>query len=307
MLILIFHRVRARTDALFPDDPDVSLFEAQMRWVASWFNVLPLTQAISRLHDGTLPARAAAITFDDGYADNCTLALPILRKLGLNATFFIATGFLDGGRMWNDTVIESVRGAIKDDLDATSLGLGRMKVDTPEAKRQTIHALLPRLKYLEPREREARSLALAAQSGATLPTDLMLTSEMLRELTAAGMTIGAHTVTHPILATLDEETARKEIGESREQLESITKTRILLFAYPNGKPGRDYGAQHVALVRQAGFLAAVSTGAGAASVRSDLFQLPRFTPWDRSSRRYAMRLAGNFLRHPAVAALHPVD
>ena len=73
---------------------------------------------------GRAPARALAITFDDGYADNATVAAPILLRLGLPATFFVATGFLDGGRMWNDTVIEAVaprRGPV---LDLAPLGLG---------------------------------------------------------------------------------------------------------------------------------------------------------------------------------------
>jgi peptidoglycan/xylan/chitin deacetylase (PgdA/CDA1 family) len=97
--ILIFHRVLARPDPLSPDEPDVVEFEAQMRWVRSWFNVLPLGAAIDRLYAGTIPPRALAITFDDGYADNEELAAPILARLGLSATFFISTGYLGGGIM----------------------------------------------------------------------------------------------------------------------------------------------------------------------------------------------------------------
>ena len=70
-----------------------------MAWVRDWFNVLPLSEAASRLAQGTLPARALSITFDDGYADNREIAAPILQRLGLSATFFIATSFLGGGCM----------------------------------------------------------------------------------------------------------------------------------------------------------------------------------------------------------------
>ena len=107
--ILIFHRVLPETDPLFPDEPDARRFDQVMGWVKTWFNVMPLDAAVDALKKRNLPARAMAITFDDGYADNRTTALPILKRHGLSATFFIATGYLNGGRMWNDTVIESIR------------------------------------------------------------------------------------------------------------------------------------------------------------------------------------------------------
>ena len=107
--ILIFHRVLAEPDGLFPETPTAVGFEACMRWVNGWFNVLPLTEAVARLYAGMIPSRALAITFDDGYADNEALAAPILKRLGMTATFFVSTGFLEGGCMWNDRVIEAVR------------------------------------------------------------------------------------------------------------------------------------------------------------------------------------------------------
>ena len=107
--VLIFHRVLPEPDPLFPDEMHARRFDVLCGWLTSWFKVLPLDEAVARLKAGTLPARAVCITFDDGYADNHHVALPILRRHGLVATFFIATGFLDGGRMWNDTVIEAIR------------------------------------------------------------------------------------------------------------------------------------------------------------------------------------------------------
>jgi peptidoglycan/xylan/chitin deacetylase (PgdA/CDA1 family) len=68
--ILIFHRVLPQADPLFPDLPSIADFEVRMRWVAAWCNVLPLQQAVERLFEGSIPSRALAITFDDGYADN---------------------------------------------------------------------------------------------------------------------------------------------------------------------------------------------------------------------------------------------
>ena len=109
--VLGYHRVMAVHDPLRPGTPTEAEFEARMRWVASNFDVMPLLDAIRALREDRLPWRALSITFDDGYADNHELALPVLRRLGLQATFFVATGFLDGGCMFNDAVIEAVRQA----------------------------------------------------------------------------------------------------------------------------------------------------------------------------------------------------
>src|ERR1044071_7430526 len=81
-----------------------------------------------------LPKRALSITFDDGYADNYNVAAPILLRLGLAATFFVATGFLDGGCMFNDVVIEALRCAGGAELDLDDLGLGRHPLGDPDRK-----------------------------------------------------------------------------------------------------------------------------------------------------------------------------
>src|SRR5262245_19841153 len=99
--VLAYHRVLPAPDPLRPSEPTAAEFEQRMRWVKANFNVLPLTEAVGALREGRLPERALSITFDDGYADNHDIELPILARLGLPATFFVATGFLDGGCMFN--------------------------------------------------------------------------------------------------------------------------------------------------------------------------------------------------------------
>jgi peptidoglycan/xylan/chitin deacetylase (PgdA/CDA1 family) len=291
--VLIFHRVRQEVDPLFPGEPDSARFEQQLGWVKDWFRVLPLPEAVAALREGRLPARSLCITFDDGYADNATQALPILQKLGLSATFFVATGYLNGGRMWNDTVIEAVRASSDDRLDLSDLGIGTLALGDLSGKRAAIGAILSSLKHLPAAERQRRTDSIAARVGARLPDDLMMTDRQVEELRAAGMTIGAHTVTHPILAKLDDATARHEIAESKRYLEALLDERVTLFAYPNGKPVQDYNAAHAAMARELGFEAALSTAAGVAHGGSDLYQIPRFTPWDRTPSRFGLRLALN--------------
>lgn len=303
LTILIFHHVHPRRDELFPNEMHADAFRERMQWIRCWFNVLPLGEAVAALARGILPARALAITFDDGYADNCTVALPILREMGLPATFFVASQFLDGGRMWNDTVIETVRRARGGELDLTALGLGRHGIESSEQRRAAIRALLAQLKYLPTAERQARGEAIAAQAGAALPDDLMLTCSQLRDMAAAGMGIGAHTAAHPILARLDEAAARREVADGRDALEAIVRQPVRLFAYPNGRPNIDYTAAHVRMAEELGFTAAVSTASGAARAGDTGYELPRFTPWDATSARWGLRLARNLLTAVETAAV----
>lgn len=294
--VLIFHRVLSAPDPLFPGEVDVDRFGHILTWLKDWFNVLPLNEAIERLKRASLPARAACITFDDGYADNHTHALPLLQEHRLTATFFIATGFLDGGRMWNDTLIEAVRATRHRSIDLASIGLGIFPTRSIEDKRAALQRIIPALKHAAPRTRDRAVLLVAERCEAPLPDDLMLTTSQVLDLQAAGMGIGAHTVNHPILRLCSEDVARREIADSRCELEERLGERISLFAYPNGRYGEDYTEVHGKLVADLGFDAAMSTNAGASWHGDDPFQLRRFTPWDRERWRFGMRLAHNLVR-----------
>ncbi|MYM67267.1 polysaccharide deacetylase family protein [Pseudoduganella sp. FT55W] len=264
--ILIYHRVLPRPDPLLPSLPDARRFDRHMAILQRCFNVLPMAAALRGLQQQCLPPRAAIITFDDGYADNATCALPILQQHGLHATFFIASGYLDGGQMWNDDVIAHAR-------------RGGMPP-------QALDQLLLQLKYLpfEVRLRAARALA-PPRNG-----DLMMTTAQVQALAAAGMTIGAHTHRHPILAAVPDDEALADIRQGKAVLEALIQAPVTTFAYPNGRPGADYRQRHVEMVREAGFEAAFSTVPGVAYAGSDVHQLPRFTPWEPDRLRFLVRL-----------------
>ena len=291
--VLIFHRVLPEPDVLFPEEIHARRFDELCGWLATWFNVLPLDQAVSRLQAGTLPARAACITFDDGYADNYSVAMPILQRHELTATFFIATGFLDGGRMWNDTIIETVRSCQTGVLDLSELGLGRHPLGGIAAQQAVIGSLIGKIKYQPVEERLNLTESIARIAKVQPPQNLMMTSKEVKAMHEAGMQIGAHTVSHPILARLTDEQAKNEIGASKRLLEKLLGERITVFAYPNGKPGEDYSPQSVDVVRSLGFEAAVSTQWGASCKGDDPLQIKRFTPWDKTRFRFGLRLLRN--------------
>ena len=289
--ILIFHRVLADPDPLLPGEVDVARFERLMRWVALTFEVLPLGEAVRLRLLGRLSRRALVVTFDDGYADNASRAAPVLSRLGLRATFFVASSFLEGGRMFNDTVIESIRRSPLDEVDLSSFGLGRMSLRTVDERRLAIESVLPRIKYLDLLKRELRlSELIGLLRPGPLPNDLMMSKDQVRQLHAAGMEIGGHTDRHPILRLEADDGAAHEIAEGRRRLQGIVQAPVDVFAYPNGRPAQDYDRRHRDMLASQGFLAAVNTALGLADLDSDVLQLPRFSPWQKDDRGWIMQL-----------------
>lgn len=300
----VFHRVLDAPDPLLPDLPDRALFARQLAWIAEQFEVLAPLEACERLAAGRLPARAAMLTFDDGYRDNLEVALPELQRRGWRAAFFVATGYLGTGVMFNDRVIEAVRRT-----RASALALAVLGPDlpgTPAAtvlpltdlaqRRAAIDAVLARIKALPPVRRLEAVARLEDALAAGASASPMMDERQLAALRAAGMTLGGHTRTHPILASLPAAQARAEIEAGRDDLRALTGEPPRLFAYPNGRRGRDWGDEHARMVREAGFAFAFATDPGCADAGTDPLALPRFTPWDRSRRRFQGRALGNLLR-----------
>ncbi len=294
--ILIYHRVLAKPDALTNDRCDKKIFDLQIRTLSRYFNVLPLPEAINRLKEKNLPRKAACITFDDGYADNADNALPILQKYGVPATFFISTGFTDGGMMWNDKIIELIRHAPGNSLNLNAIDLGKHEIGSLEQRRQTLFTLIGKLKYLSFDNRHTLIEQLYQLIPTTLPDTVMMTADQLRQLHRAGMEIGDHTLNHPILARTESKTAYAEIADGKSKLENIIQAPVRFFAYPNGKPGQDYLPEHVVMLRKIGFEAAFTTAQGVADYNSDIYQLPRFTPWDTGRTQFILRMIYNMFQ-----------
>jgi peptidoglycan/xylan/chitin deacetylase (PgdA/CDA1 family) len=293
--VLIYHRVMPRPDPLRPGEVDARQFDRQMQMLRRCFAPMTLADAVQALRRGTLRGRAVCVTFDDGYADNLTIAQPILARHGIPATVFVATGYLDGGRMFNDTIIDGVAAMHGDELDLRGIGLGVHRLRAVDDRRAAVSAILDALKRLPEAEREDRVLAVLRSGGVrTLPEPPMLTTPQLRQLSERGIEIGGHTVSHAILSSLSAEQATEEVDTGRRHLEQVLGRPIRQFAYPNGRPTRDYGPEHPALLERMGFDLAVSTAPGVLSAQQlTPYEIPRVPVWGRSITRIAARLARN--------------
>jgi len=290
--ILIYHQVVEEHDPMRPTEPTAAVFEWHMQLVRAHYKPLALTDAITAIKNETLPGNAICVTFDDGYLNNLTVAAPILQKYQIPATAYVATGFSHGQNMWNDQIIHLFA-----DTSKTQLSLEGRQILLGDWHRRSdlANSWLKKLKYLPLDKREAKVHDFYQENHKAQQTPLMMNPDQLRQLSEMGITIGAHTVNHPILKILPNDKQWFEINDCKACLESWLDCPVEHFAYPNGVIGKDLDETTVGLVRQAGFETAVVTDSGTSDKSTSPWLLKRFTPWDRSPTRFQLRLLKNML------------
>lgn len=267
-VILTFHHVRPWQDKPFAPNRLLEItpefLERVLRMLdAAGFVLVALDEVPARLRATDRPF--AALTFDDGYRDTVEHALPVLRRHGAPFTAFVTTRFAEGeGRLWWLELEEAVRR-----LDRIAVTISGETVDlrcaTPEEKQASFDRLYWTLRK-GPEMRLRATIALLAEAagvdGRALARGLCLDWEGLRALSReSGVAIGAHTLSHPMLAKWPTETARHEIEDSRRLIEAKLGVEVRHFAYPVGDPG-SAGKREFALARAAGFATAVTTRPG---------------------------------------------
>ncbi len=299
LVVLNYHQVPEQPDRLRPDQVDRTVFREQLKTLCRFFNVVALGDGIDAMRDGSLPPRAVSITFDDGYRDNHDVALEELAKAQCPATFFIATDYLDGGRMWNDTLVESVRLTQRPSLPLDAFGLeGSLRLQSNADRIKAIRTLIPAFKYFEPDVRQRAVQTLAELCGEALPQNMMMTSEQIRALAAAGMEIGGHTSSHPILLKLTDDEAREDIRRGRDALTDLLGSVPRFFAYPNGKLNQDFSRAHTEMLPELGFDAAFSTHWGYVSSAMPAFELPRMGFGRHTGFKLALKTLRGFFDEP---------
>lgn len=294
--IFIFHKVPASAPDLVPDEVDLAQFESLLDYIADNFKVVPLEECIPNFRNRSWNDRLASITFDDGYADWATTALPALQQRNMPATFFITTGQFFGTPLWHERIIHAITKTTLTTLNLTIPEAITLPVSNQNEKIVAIAKLERFAKYLPLSTRHSLLGELESVTGVS-PHDVPVMSlDDLRQMHNLGHGIGAHTHFHAILTQCDDTSARNEIAHSREILSGIIGAPISGFAYPNGVPDKDFSSTHIALVKAAGYRFAVTTTAGAANKDSSPYQLPRFTPWKRGRLGAGYQIARN-LRH----------
>jgi peptidoglycan/xylan/chitin deacetylase (PgdA/CDA1 family) len=289
--VLTYHRVNDDDDPFFPA-VSTGVFERQMAYIAATYRVMTVEDLADRMVRGALPRNALAITLDDGYRDNLTHAAPILEKHGLPATVFLATGAIGTGEiLWFDKLAMAFK---RTQASAFAAPWGvTVPLRGPIERLRALETTLRYLKRLSDDDlrRTADSLVKSLiLHEASSPEPLMLAWEEVRALIRLGFSIGAHTMTHPILSRVDPKRAWAEILSSRTMIESACGRAPRAFAYPSGR-SEDYTEAVTHLVREAGFACAVTTRFGINTRETAPYELCRGGPWEEHLPTYALKLA----------------
>lgn len=248
----------------------VSQFESQMAMLAETGRVRPLLEISRRLRtDEMSDGPHVAITFDDGFADNVLLALPILQRYGLTASFFLATGVMDRADLFVGDKIRILRDA---------RAWGRLRMTIPPVCERLLeqpgyHKVVAMSEYRDALD-ELWAIARHRVDPAAVEACRVMRWDEARLLRDAGMEIGAHTVNHVILSRESGDIRQFEIVESIRRVGSEMRRTGVPFAYPNGQPP-DFGESDTAVLRELKSPYAVTTIAGSNRIGVDLMTLRR--------------------------------
>jgi len=304
LTVLLYHRI-ADPDALGDLDPELvdatpEGFDQQMGLVRRHFTPITLADALAAAANpaaSPLPPNALLVTFDDGYRDNLEVAVPILKKHGMRATFFIATGYMERRRLfWWERISLLVRRATVTRFAIEYPKPFAIELRGPTERRQLARALLRTVKdhYDLDLDRFLDDVAKAAGVAWTREDDerqagaAILDWAGVAALKAAGMDVASHTKEHRILQTLPPAQLAAELAESKAELEARLGEPVRALAYPVGKRLTAFPAVRNA-VRDAGYEVGFVVHAGvndfardrAAGGGDNLYDLKRI-PVDRS-------------------------
>lgn len=296
-VVLAYHRMHREGEET-PFDPGTfsaspSAFDAQLAFIARHFEVVS-PEAIAR--DPESRDRRVILTFDDGYRDNYELALPVLRKHGATATFFLTTRRIDDPDVaWWDELAWIVKRSPRDELEPGPWLRRALPLDGD--RRSAITELARVFKSL-PSDRTESFLEFCADAAGTgrcdadAAGDLWMTWEMAAELRDAGMTVGGHSATHPVLGRARPEVQNREIEECARRLDEELGVPMRFFAYPVGLPASFNDATR-RLLRHAGVELAFSLYGGYLRPgRLDPYDVPRASvAADMSPRAFRAMLA----------------
>ena len=277
--IYTFHHIADHhPDYLF--DPGVAdaspvQFRRQLEMLLRWANPISLDDLLAALDGQPLPANPVMITFDDGYASNYHTALPILASLGVPATFFIATKFINERRLfWWETLAwtlkQSQRATLQLPTNSGDIVVDQLPRRTFATASPTVLRELTDLVKNTPHmniDAFVQAIASAADVEWTptiehnLADDLLLTWDQLRSMVSQGMAVGSHTHSHRVLQTVPIDELQQELAGSKTMLQQQLGCDIHAIAYP---VGRRIEKNHVvrSALQQAGYRIGFTNASG---------------------------------------------
>jgi peptidoglycan/xylan/chitin deacetylase (PgdA/CDA1 family) len=305
LTIIRQHRIyRAGERPLYRLGVSETIFESQVAaCVAAGLTPVTVADGLAWLGRGEQGQRVA-FTFDDGYADNATLAVPILARHGAKGTFYLAAGLMQEQRApWWDELAWCLTEATR---KSTSIDFGGqgvpLELGTWAGQKAALGALLPLLR-VSPDEQRARLDALRAATGVSAPAPCALADWTLAARFAeARMEVGAHTLSHPFLTLVPSASQAGEIADSAALIRARLGAPVTGLAYPNG----DHDESVVRAAQASGLTYAVTTNAGDCRDLLAPFRLPRRALTEGACMGPTARFSAHMLRAELTGAFDPL-
>jgi peptidoglycan/xylan/chitin deacetylase (PgdA/CDA1 family) len=260
---------------------DESSFRIQVKYLKEHFDVVHLTEAVTRMRGGTVQRPTAVITLDDGFRNNYEVAFPILRAEKLPATIFVTTGLVGtDDTVWFCRLNHALASTSKCLLEWEE---NRFDISAAEAKCKVAAIIQAKLKaYPHPQLLdELRKIILLLGNDPDCPIEIdspfrMLSQEAIAAMTATGLVeVGAHTRSHAILSLLSPQERQAEIEQSLDAVRKLTGRPCSLFAYPNGRR-EDYDQDSICILKTLGVHACVTAIEGLNDGMTSPMELRRY-------------------------------
>ncbi|MEZ6120100.1 MAG: polysaccharide deacetylase family protein [Pirellulaceae bacterium] len=236
-IILMGHRVRNDEDA-FLGGISLGQFERLVRYLRQHYHPLSLSVLLEHIQNNVVvPDNSVVLTFDDGFRDNYENAFPILQKYGMPATVFLVTGSINSGQLpWPQQVGYALQHTRKSSIAVRidDTGKRRFHVHTRQQRRSVFREILALRRILSLDELEQLRNSIIRACDVDLPVDRMLTWNQVRQMQQHHIEFGAHTVSHPLMAYVTMEEARRQMVESKRTIEEQLQVPVRSFCFPSG-------------------------------------------------------------------------
>jgi peptidoglycan/xylan/chitin deacetylase (PgdA/CDA1 family) len=278
------------------------IFAEQMSYIKRHYRVISLAQMVEELRDPPPREQSVVVTFDDGYAGTYSGAFPVLKAYGIPATVYLTAASIETGEApWYDRIFLQLQQAAPRVVLPLAVDV-LFQLNDFESRVEAAATVVMYLRSLPDDDRRRWCESLDRIVTLTYPSKIqgaMMNWEQIREMQAAGISFGCHTMTHPVLSRLDPDAMRAEVVDSKRLIENRLDMHVSDFAFPFGKP-RDCGTIGASTLQEFGLKTAMTTIVGVNQPGADLFRMRRMVQGNEVSlSMFAYRLQRLFF--------HPVD
>ena len=296
VVILVYHRVNRNPDCLGLTVPP-ELFSLQLRYLKDHFRIVSVKDAVRMISEKSVDTRCCAVTFDDGYRDNFEIAAPLLAEHGVSATFFVTYDAIETGQFGWGAFDRTILNFPEAKLDLSDRGLGTYHLGSQADREQAVIALHRLLKLqADSLKRQAVDHVVSKYGDESSAERTMMNWDEVRQLAHDDLfTIGAHTITHPILSRVSHDQAVHEVTDCKRLLAAKIGRTVDFFAYPNGGK-EDINNDIISVVKKSRYNAACTTISGLNMPGDNPFLLKRIDVTTSMSTDYYKKFSPDMFR-----------